>query len=498
MALEGTDSEREELRWLLNSGVLGRSRNLARMLRFVCEKQLEGKAEQITEPAVAIEALGRREDFDPQTDTIVRVTAHLLRKRLQEIYEGEGVSRPVHISIPHGQYVPLFVHNESAAAPLPELAPAPDAVEEREPPAALPPAQPRAARRFPVWMAAGALAGIAMVIFSAFHAWNSRPTAHAAHLAAVKMADHRKPIRLLMGSNRRPYVDHAGNLWVPETSCKGGSSLAEPDQPIAGTQDPQIFLGGIRGSTHCLFRVPPGVYEVHLLFAEASDLPEATSRAVFFLNGSDSNTLDVVDDAGGDRIATTKVFRGVRPQNDGAIHVDFISEISLLKAVEILPAPSEALLPVRIVAGKRSFTDAEGNVWLSDRYFLGGRFGEDPDPSKPTGSGIYAFHRVGKFRYTIPVIPFEKYQVRLYFQEPWFGKQSGGTGGAHARVFDVSCNGSALLRNFDVLSEAGPASTVKTFEHVQASAQGKLELSFSPVVNYALINAIEVLPDSPN
>lgn len=209
--------------------------------------------------------------------------------------------------------------------------------------------------------------------------------------------------------------------------------------------------------------------------------------------GSDSNTVDVVDDAGGDRIATTKVFRAVRPQNDGAIHIDFVSEVSLLKAVEILPAPSEALLPIRIVAGGRSYTDPDGNVWLSDRYFLGGRFGENPDKSGATG--VYAFHRVGHFRYVIPVIPFEKYRVRLYFQEPWFGKQSGGAGGAHSRVFDMSCNGVKLLTNFDILSEVGPSPTIKTFDHIQATAQGKIELSFTPVVNYALINAIEVISE---
>jgi hypothetical protein len=49
LILNASEIEREELDWLLNSGVLGRSHNLARMLKFICEKHFEGKASQITE-----------------------------------------------------------------------------------------------------------------------------------------------------------------------------------------------------------------------------------------------------------------------------------------------------------------------------------------------------------------------------------------------------------------------------------------------------------------
>jgi len=234
---------------------------------------------------------------------------------------------------------------------------------------------------------------------------------------------------------------------------------------------------------------------VHLLFAEASDLQEATSRSVFSLNGGDNISLDVVDDAGGDNIADTKVFRGIRPENDGSIHIDYVGEISALKAVEILPAPSEALLPIRIVAGLNPWKDPEGNVWLPDRYVIGGRPGQGVKVAKDEQTGLYSSHRIGNFRYILPVVPLEKYRVRLYFQEPWFGKENVGIGGPGSRVFDVWCNGVVLLKNFDILSEAGSSSIVKTFDNVQATAQGKIELIFSPVINYPLINAIEVSPE---
>jgi hypothetical protein len=488
--LNASEREHKELDWLLTSGVLGRSHNLSQMLQFICEKHFQGQASQITEHALAVEALGRRSDFNPQLDTIVRVTAHQLRKRLQEIYAGPGASRPVQIHIPAGQYAPSFVYKEEvpslgAESTNPVSSSAQKAV-----------AKPGSARW--KWLISGlALASVALlggVLLAVMHK-RAHSTSGAIPDLKVSSVVKGHPVRALFGKGREPYIDRAGNTWTPGNYCTGGANLSESSQRIAGTEDPAIFLSGLRGHAHCVFPVDPGIYEVHLLFAEASDLPEATDRAVFSLNGGDNISLDVVDDAGGDYIADTKVFPGVRPENDGAIHIDFVSEISALKAVEFLPAPSEALLPIRIVAGSNAYKDSEGKVWLPDRYVIGGRLGQSAKVAKNQQTGLYGSHRVGNFRYILPVAPREKYRVRLYFQEPWFGKENAGIGGPGSRVFDVWCNGVALLKNFDILNEADSSPVVKTFDNVQATAQGKIELIFSPVINYPLINAIEVLPE---
>jgi hypothetical protein len=484
--------EQAELEWLLNSGVLGRSHNLAQMLKFICEKHFEGQASQITEHALAVEALGRRDDFNPQVDTIVRVTAHQLRKRLQEIYAGPGVSRKVEIHIPGGQYAPSFVYKEEEPA-QPSFG-AGSVIQPSSAAGAV--FKPGAAGR--KWLVAGlAVAGgllLVGVLLEGMHR-KAAPALVAAPVLKTSSVAMGHPVRALLGKGRVPYIDRAGNSWMPGNYCTGGVSLSEPSQRIAGTEDPAIFLGGVRGHSHCVFPVDPGMYEVHLLFAEASDLPEATNRSVFSLNGGENISLDIVDDAGGDYIADTKVLRGVRPEPDGTIHIDFVSEISAMKAVEILPAPSEALLPIRIVAGSKPYKDPDGNVWLPDRYVIGGRPGESAKAVKNEQAGLYGSHRVGKFRYFLPVNPLEKYRVRLYFQEPWFGKENVGIGGPGSRVFDVWCNGAVLLKDFDILKEASSSPVVKTFDNVQATAQGKIEIIFSPVVNYPLVNAIEVLPE---
>jgi hypothetical protein len=52
-----------------------------------------------------------------------------------------------------------------------------------------------------------------------------------------------------------------------------------------------------------------------------------------------------------------------------------------------------------------------------------------------------------------------------------------------------------MLKNFDIIAEGGGNPVVKTFDDIQASAQGRIELSFMPEVNYPLINAIEVVAE---
>ncbi len=495
---DSVEAEKEELSWLLTSGVLGRSNHLARMLAFICEKHFEGRDEQVKEYTIAVEALGRRSDFDPQVDTIVRVTAHSLRKRLQEIYSNGGAEHAVHIVIPAGHYVPSFVHRESDAKRM-ELdlplsleadVPAPTA---DAPQAALPPAKGGG-----MWMLMTALV-VALGIYGMFVYAHNKSSSVATALTAGSppaLPIPENTVRALMGPSRKPYVDRSGNTWANGKYCTSGEDVSIPAQRIGGTEDPYLYLAGIRGIAHCTFKVKPGMYELHFHFAETSNLPPATRRASLAINAAEAAVnFDVVDNAGGDGVATAYVVGGVRPETDGTIHIDYTSEVSPLNAIEILPAPSEKLLPVRITTGPVAIVDSNNQTWLSDRYFTGGRRGQLPDQARNPNRGIYSYDRIGHFRYNIPVLAHEKYRVTLYFSEPWFGKYNSTPGGPGSRVFDVSANGSLLLKNFDIMAEGGSNPVVKTFDNVEATPQGNIELSFLPIVNYPLVNAIEVVPE---
>jgi hypothetical protein len=52
-----------------------------------------------------------------------------------------------------------------------------------------------------------------------------------------------------------------------------------------------------------------------------------------------------------------------------------------------------------------------------------------------------------------------------------------------------------LLRRFDISRESGSGPLVKSFQHIEPTPQGKIEIYFTPAVNYPSISAIEVIPE---
>jgi hypothetical protein len=163
-----------------------------------------------------------------------------------------------------------------------------------------------------------------------------------------------------------------------------------------------------------------------------------------------------------------------------------------LTAIEIVPAATGKMHPVRIVASADSVVDSKGNLWGSDRYSFGGRITRrGAAVVNTTDPSLYGSERWGHFNYAIPVAP-GSYRVTLKFAETYPAPFRVGE-----RVFDVYCNGHTLLKNFDVFAEAGRSHRVvdKVFRGLRPDAQGKLVFSFVPVQNYAIVNAIEVVAE---
>jgi hypothetical protein len=57
---------------------------------------------------LATEVFGRRSDFDPQSDSTIRVQAGRLRLKLSEFYSSEGAQDPVIVELPKGTYILSF------------------------------------------------------------------------------------------------------------------------------------------------------------------------------------------------------------------------------------------------------------------------------------------------------------------------------------------------------------------------------------------------------
>jgi tetratricopeptide (TPR) repeat protein len=99
---------RVALEELLGWQGIARSPQLAELLRYVVERTLNGEGAGIKAYSIAVDVFGRPQDFDPQSDPIVRVQARRLRTLLEQFYAGGSVQSDVHIHLPLGRYVPEF------------------------------------------------------------------------------------------------------------------------------------------------------------------------------------------------------------------------------------------------------------------------------------------------------------------------------------------------------------------------------------------------------
>ena len=75
---------REQLARILRSSRFMEAPTLTRLLQHLIEQTLQGDPGQLKEYSVGLEVFNRGPSFDPHTDTIVRVHARRLRKRLDE------------------------------------------------------------------------------------------------------------------------------------------------------------------------------------------------------------------------------------------------------------------------------------------------------------------------------------------------------------------------------------------------------------------------------
>lgn len=114
------DAIRAQLAKVVGSNTFAHAASLRRLLQYVVEESLVGHARDLKEYRVGVEALGRPNSFDPETDPIVRVQARRLRGKLEEYYRQEGRSDVLAINLPKGAYVPTF-EERSAGPPTPTL-----------------------------------------------------------------------------------------------------------------------------------------------------------------------------------------------------------------------------------------------------------------------------------------------------------------------------------------------------------------------------------------
>ncbi len=100
----------EQLDHILRSRTFHLAQRSQAFLRYAVENSLRGNAPK--EYAIAVDVLGRDEDYDPAIDATVRVEAGRLRGRLREYYDTEGKDDPIFIDMPKGGYSTVFESRE--------------------------------------------------------------------------------------------------------------------------------------------------------------------------------------------------------------------------------------------------------------------------------------------------------------------------------------------------------------------------------------------------
>jgi TolB-like protein/Tfp pilus assembly protein PilF len=99
---------RRALEHLLSSAGFSRNDRQSQFLRFLVERHLEGRDNELKESVIGVEVFGRDPGYDPKLDGIVRTEAVRLRARLEKYYATEGSADPLIIELPKGGYKPVI------------------------------------------------------------------------------------------------------------------------------------------------------------------------------------------------------------------------------------------------------------------------------------------------------------------------------------------------------------------------------------------------------
>jgi hypothetical protein len=515
----------EVVRRVAASCTFEKSPRLRAFFLYVCRCALEHHREAATEQQIGIHVYDRPPGYNPNEDNIVRSQARLLRMKLEHYFANEGKDEVLVITIPKGQYLPVFEPRVEEPVILPR-------------PLVTGPDKPR--RLLQIMVGVAVLFAVIIVWLGYFLIKSKSVPAQASAATAVHPEQRAataplssQPValppiagetRIAAGHLGTPYVDRWGRRWEADRYFEGGVPQPGPRHFFPPVADNGLFRTMREAASSDMmvpetqrefqYNVPlrPGVYELRLYFADPlrqpdMDQPDDGQNYRHFrisLNGSPLLAdLDPVADAGPAAV-DVRVFRDARPAADGKLHLEFASswgKAAFLSALELTPGTPGKLKPIRISARPSDFVDTDGTRWSGDTYFIEGRTIVYKNPEiGPKVPDLYTGERHGNFSYAIPVAP-GSYTVKLHFLESFFSPlipAAASCRGAGCRVFDVTCNGVLLLQDFDIFATAPGAfrPVVREFHGLHPNGQGKLLLSFSPKVNYAEVRAIEVIDEA--
>lgn len=210
------DLIRHHLEEIKASHAFAGSKRTQDFLQLIVDHALHGEVESLRERMIGVEMFGRPIDYDTGNDSVVRVKATEVRKKLSEFYLETRETPAVRIELPRGSYVPRFTFEAqqnadrlrsgtAAATPEPAAAPATGQAEEKT--AAAPPDAKRPASRQKWWnskrlllSACVVLALLAVGAYLGFKAWRGGTNAQTAIRSIVIL-----PLKNLSGDPQQEY-----------------------------------------------------------------------------------------------------------------------------------------------------------------------------------------------------------------------------------------------------------------------------------------------------
>jgi hypothetical protein len=98
----------DQLDRLLESPLFRNSKRYPNLLRYVVEQALEGNEALLKERLLGMTVFHRPPDYDTNQDTVVRLTAGEVRKRIAQYYHQPNHAGELQIDLRPGSYVPVF------------------------------------------------------------------------------------------------------------------------------------------------------------------------------------------------------------------------------------------------------------------------------------------------------------------------------------------------------------------------------------------------------
>ena len=269
------ESVQRQLERILRSPQLQSAPSLCRLLRFVVEETLAGRAGALKEYSLGAEVFGRGEAFDPRMDPIVRVQARNLRARLAQYYDGPGEVDAVLIELPKRTYVPVFRSRLPEPVPAFEVeavavAAAVTACAAVAAPVTIAASRPRAGR------IARALGAVVLLALSAVVFWplHSRDLGRASHVPDPRAQDLYIRGRYIMDRQTEPALRESIRCLEQAVAldpkfAAAYAGLADAHNILAqyGYISPSEGMQQARKDARRALEIDPGLADAHVSLA---------------------------------------------------------------------------------------------------------------------------------------------------------------------------------------------------------------------------------------